>query len=83
MGKIKRNESEAMTEDFQTDNAPRPVGLYPHAKRVGKFLFLSGVGPRKPNSDIIPGVKSDESGNIISHDTVSYTHLTLPTKRIV
>jgi|TARA_B100000929_G_scaffold101025_1_gene79772 2-aminomuconate deaminase len=83
MGKIKRNESEAMTEDFQTDNAPRPVGLYPHAKRVGKFLFLSGVGPRKPNSDIIPGVKSDESGNIISHDIEAQCHSVFENVRII
>ena len=74
MGKIKRNESEAMTEDFQTDNAPRPVGFYPHAKRVGKLLFLSGVGPRKPNSDVIPGVKSDESGNIIFSVRLSHVN---------
>jgi len=48
--------------------APEPVGLYPHAKRVGNLLFLSGVGPRERGSKKIPGVELDEKGNIISYD---------------
>ena len=48
--------------------APEPVGLYPHARRVGNFLFLSGVGPREKGSKKIPGVELDESGDIISYD---------------
>ncbi len=48
--------------------APEPVGLYPHARRVGIFLFLSGVGPREKGSKKIPGVELDESGEIISYD---------------
>jgi 2-aminomuconate deaminase len=48
---------------FSTDKAPKPVGLYPHAKRVGNLLFLSGVGPRRPGTDEIPGLKSDKHGN--------------------
>ncbi|MCB9266303.1 MAG: RidA family protein, partial [Lewinellaceae bacterium] len=38
-------------------NAPRPVGLYPHARRVGNLLFLSGIGPRDPETDGVPGLK--------------------------
>lgn len=53
---------------FSSNKAPEPVGLYPHARRVGNLLFLSGVGPRKRNSKEIPGVQLDESGNIISYD---------------
>ena len=48
--------------------APEPVGLYPHAKRVGNLLFLSGVGPRERGSKKIPGVELDEKGDIISYD---------------
>ena len=57
-----------MAENIQTDKAPKPVGLYPHAKRAGNLLFLSGVGPRKPNTEEIPGVELDEEGNVLSHD---------------
>ncbi len=56
------------SEKFVTDQAPPPVGLYPHARRVGNLLFLSGVGPRKPNTDDIPGVELDSQGSIISYD---------------
>jgi 2-aminomuconate deaminase len=45
-----------MSEITRTDAAPAPVGAYPHAKRVGDLLFLSGIGPRKPGTDQIPGV---------------------------
>lgn len=48
--------------------APEPVGLYPHARRVGNLLFLSGVGPREKGSKKIPGVELDETGEIISYD---------------
>ena len=50
------------------DNAPEPVGLYPHARRVGDLLFLSGVGPRKKGSRDIPGVTLDADGNIVDYD---------------
>ncbi|MEO1382051.1 MAG: RidA family protein, partial [Bacteroidota bacterium] len=42
--------------EINAENAPKPVGLYPHAKRVGNLLFLSGVGPRKAGTTDIPGV---------------------------
>lgn len=48
--------------------APEPVGLYPHARRVGNLLFLSGVGPRERGTKKIPGVEFDETGNIVSYD---------------
>lgn len=48
--------------------APEPVGLYPHARRVGDLLFLSGVGPRSRGSQTIPGVELDAEGNIVSYD---------------
>ena len=48
--------------------APEPVGLYPHARRVGNLLFLSGVGPRKRGSKEIPGVTLDAQGSIVAYD---------------
>jgi len=48
--------------------APEPVGAYPHARRVGNLLFLSGVGPRKRGSKEIPGVTLDPSGNVVAYD---------------
>ena len=48
--------------------APEPVGLYPHARRVGNLLFLSGVGPRKRGSKEIPGVTLDAQGRIVAYD---------------
>jgi 2-aminomuconate deaminase len=54
------------------NNAPKPVGLYPHARRVGNLLFLSGVGPRVAGSNesdsIVPGLELDQNGNFISFD---------------
>jgi 2-aminomuconate deaminase len=57
-----------MSEIFNSGKAPEPVGLYPHARRVGNLLFLSGVGPREKGTKKIPGVELDETGNIISYD---------------
>jgi 2-aminomuconate deaminase len=51
-----------------SSKAPKPVGLYPHARKVGNLLFLSGMGPRVPNSKEIPGVELDSNGNITSYD---------------
>lgn len=57
-----------MTNDIQSSRAPEPIGAYPHAKRVGDFLFLSGVGPRQRGQKAIPGVTLDTTGTIISYD---------------
>lgn len=53
---------------INADKAPEPVGLYPHAKRVGNLLFLSGVGPRERGTKKIPGVELNEQGEIVSYD---------------
>ena len=53
---------------INSSKAPEPVGSYPHARRVGQLLFLSGVGPRERGSKKIPGVELGESGEIISYD---------------
>ncbi len=57
-----------MNDIFHSSQAPQPVGPYPHARRVGNLLFLSGVGPRKRNSTEIPGVTLDEQGNVLAYD---------------
>jgi 2-aminomuconate deaminase len=57
-----------MSKSFQSSRAPEPVGAFPHAKRVGTLLFLSGIGPRKRGSKEIPGVTLDSAGNVVSYD---------------
>ena len=57
-----------MDDNIESSRAPEPVGPYPHARRVGDLLFLSGVGPRERGSKMIPGVELDGSGNIVSYD---------------
>ncbi len=52
----------------RTDRAPTPVGAYPHARRVGQWLFLSGVGPRAPGNQAIPGNLHDADGRLIAYD---------------
>ncbi len=55
-------------DKINSPRAPEPVGLYPHARREGNLLFLSGVGPRERGTKKIPGVELDEEGNIVSYD---------------
>ena len=61
-------------EKIFSDHAPDPVGAYPHARKVGNLLFLSGVGPRKKGSKEIPGVTLDAQGNIISYHIEQQCH---------
>jgi 2-aminomuconate deaminase len=55
-------------EKFNSDRAPQAVGLYPHARKVGNILYLSGVGPRKAGQTDIPGVTLNANGEIESYD---------------
>jgi len=57
-----------MPEGIVSDRAPDPVGAYPHAKRVGNLLFISGMGPRQRGSKDIPGVTLDADGRIVTYD---------------
>ena len=63
---------------ISSNKAPKPVGLYPHARKVGNLLFLSGVGPRTANSDsndsAVPGLELDHNGNFISFDFEAQCH---------
>lgn len=67
-----------MSDKIHAGNAPKPVGLYPHARRVGNLLFLSGVGPRTAGSDAndsgVPGLLLDHNGNFKSFDFEAQVH---------
>jgi reactive intermediate/imine deaminase len=68
-----------------TEAAPKPVGAYPHARKVGNMLFLSGVGPRQPGTNAIPGGPiHDENGEPLEYDIRAQTHAVVNNvKRIV
>ena len=66
-----------------SDKAPEPVGLYPHARQVGNLLFLSGVGPRKRGTKEIPGVTLDADGNITDYNIEAQCHSVFENVRLV
>lgn len=66
-----------------TNKAPAPVGAYPHARRVGNLLFLSGVGPRKAGTDEIPGLEVDKHGNFKSFDMAAQCRSVFDNVRII
>ena len=63
-----------MAEIIKTDNAAKPLGAYPHARRVGNLLFLSGIGSRNAVDNSIPGLELDSDGNIIQYDIEAECH---------
>ncbi len=68
---------------IQTSSAPRPVGRYPHARRVGNLLFLSGIGPRAKGDDTIPGNRHDADGRLVGHDIRAQAHAVFANVRAV
>lgn len=64
----------SLSEKINAENAPKPVGLYPHARRVGNLLFLSGIGPRNPEDDSVPGLQRSASGNFTAFDFEAQVH---------
>lgn len=70
-------------EKFDSSEAPEPVGLYPHARKVGNLLFLSGVGPREKGTKKIPGVELNEGGEITSYDIETQCHSVFKNVRLV
>ena len=66
-----------------SSQAPEPVGLYPHARRVGDLLFLSGVGPRQRASKDIPGNQLDSEGNLIAYDIEAQCHAVFQNVRYI
>ncbi len=63
-----------MSEIIKTENAAKPLGAYPHARRVGDLLFLSGIGPRNAKDNSIPGLDLDADGNILKYDIKAECH---------
>jgi 2-aminomuconate deaminase len=72
-----------MSESFESSRAPEPVGAFPHAKRVGNLLFLSGIGPRVRGSQEIPGVTLDADRNIVSYDIETQCRAVFENVRLV
>ena len=72
-----------MSQSFESSRAPEPVGAFPHAKRVGNLLFLSGIGPRVRGSKEIPGVTLDGSGSIISYEIETQCRAVFENVRLV
>jgi 2-aminomuconate deaminase len=63
-----------MSSVVHTENAATPLGAYPHARKVGQLLFLSGIGSRSAKDNRIPGLVQDENGNIVSYDIEAECH---------
>lgn len=72
-----------MSDGIHARTAPKPVGAYPHARRVGDLLFLSGIGPRDPGSDAIPGNMYFADGRLRDYDIVAQTRAVFANVRIV
>ena len=66
-----------------TASAPAPVGAYPHAKRVGDLLFLSGIGPRPAGGGEIPGTERDDHGDVVTVDIEPQCHAVFANVRAV
>ena len=71
------------SEKFDSEKAPEPVGLYPHARKVGNLLFLSGVGPRERGTKKIPGVELNERGEIASYNIEEQCHSVFKNVRLI
>jgi 2-aminomuconate deaminase len=72
-----------MMDKISSDKAPEPVGAYPHARRVGNLLFLSGVGPRKKGTKEIPGVTLDQHGDVADYDIAIQCHAVFENVRTI
>ncbi len=72
-----------MDQSFESSRAAEPVGAFPHAKRVGNLLFLSGIGPRVRGSKEIPGVMLDAARKIVSYDIEKQCHAVFENVRLV
>ena len=72
-----------MSDAVDASGAPRPVGIYPHARRVGNLLFLSGIGPRDPASNAIPGNEYAADGSVLRHDIAAQARAVFANVRAV
>ena len=72
-----------MSDAIRASSAPRPVGSYPHARRVGNLLFLSGIGPRDHDTNAIVGNVHDADGRLLSYDIDAQTRAVFANVRAV
>jgi len=72
-----------MSKTFESSRAPEPVGAFPHAKRVGNLLFLSGIGPRVRGSKQIPGVTLGSAGDVVDYDIETQCRAVFENVRLV
>ncbi len=70
-------------QPVQAEAAPKPVGPYPHARRAGNLLFLSGIGPRDPDTNTVPGLERNSSGHFITFDFEAQCHAVFRNVRTV
>ena len=68
------NKQQTTNYIIKTTNAATPLGAYPHARKVGNLLFLSGIGSRRASDNKIPGLELDEAGNIVKYDIEAECH---------
>lgn len=75
-----------MSEDgpFIAEGGPSAVGSYPHLQRVGDLIFVSGMGPRRPETNEIPGGPIvDEEGNALEYDIKAQTYSVIDNIRVI
>ncbi|MFC0679286.1 RidA family protein [Lysobacter korlensis] len=72
-----------MANVIRTGDAPAPVGRYPHARRIGDLLFLSGIGPRDARTNAVPGNEHDEAGRLVAYDIEAQTRSVFANVRAV
>jgi 2-aminomuconate deaminase len=72
-----------VSDAIEAGGAPRPVGVYPHARRVGDLLLLSGIGPRDPASNEVPGNEYAADGSLLRHDIAAQTRAVFANVRAV
>jgi len=72
-----------VSRGIDAGGAPRPVGAYPHARRVGDLLLLSGIGPRDPATNAVPGNAHDADGRLVAHDIAAQTRAVFANVRAV
>ena len=68
---------------IESAGAAEPVGAYPHARRAGGLLFLSGIGPRVRGERAIPGVVLDPQGRVVDYDIAAQCHAVMRNVRAV
>jgi 2-aminomuconate deaminase len=72
-----------MSDAILSPRGPEPVGPYPHARRAGNLIFLSGMGPRRRGEKQIPGVEQDDAGNVVGYDIETQCRATFENVRVI